>query len=128
MGLDPSFVDQPLQHLARTIRRVAGQPLRVELEALVCPFDHGLGCLDLRLTDGRRSFHLDDDGVIEIDQVVGRVGEEGLPTVGAGPARRRISRRDEFTSVAAPNAASSSIAMYSSTARLDTSGDKPSDP
>ena len=32
------------------------------------------------------------------------------------------------TSVAAPNAASSSTAMYSSTARLDTSGDKPSDP
>jgi hypothetical protein len=66
--------------------------------------------------------------VIEIDQVVGRVGEEGLPTVGAGPARRRISRRDEFTSVAAPNAAWSSIVMDSSTARLDTSGDKPSDP
>ena len=29
------------------------------------------------------------------------------------------------TSVAAPNAASSSTAMYSSTARLDTFGDKP---
>ena len=79
------LVDQPLQHLARTIRRVAGQPLRVELEALVCPFDHGLGCFDLGLAHRGRGLHIDNDGVIQIDQVVGRVGEGGLPAMGTGP-------------------------------------------
>jgi hypothetical protein len=34
--------------------------------------------------------------VIDIDQVVGGIGEERLPTMGAGPSRGRVGRRDEL--------------------------------
>lgn len=34
--------------------------------------------------------------IVKVDQIVGRVAKEGLPTMGACPARCRISRRDEL--------------------------------
>ena len=37
-----------------------------------------------------------DDRVIKVDQVVGRIGEEGVATLGAGPTRRWIGRRDKL--------------------------------
>ena len=38
---------------------------------------------------------IDNDGMLYTDQIVGGVGEEGLPVTGAGPARRRIGWGDE---------------------------------
>jgi integrase len=44
--------------------------------------------------------NIDDDGVLDIDQVIGRVAEEGLPAMGSGPARGidkfKESRRERF--------------------------------
>jgi hypothetical protein len=90
-------------------------------------FDHPLGRGHLGLTQRGRGLDVDDHGVTQIDQVVGAIGEEGLPAAGARPARRRSAGEMNFgvTSVAAPNAASSSTARYSSTARLDISDAKP---
>src|SRR3546814_6299957 len=34
--------------------------------------------------------------MLQVDQIVGAVGEEGEPAIGAGPARGRIGRRDEL--------------------------------
>ena len=39
---------------------------------------------------------IDNDGMLYTDQIVGGVGEEGLPAMGAGPARRRIGWGDEL--------------------------------
>jgi hypothetical protein len=50
----------------------------------------------LGLTDRGRRFNIDDDRVVDIDQIVGRVGEEGRTTAPCSPPRCRISRRDEL--------------------------------
>ena len=34
--------------------------------------------------------------MVDVDQVVGRIGEEGRPAVRRGSPRRRIGRRDEL--------------------------------
>ena len=50
----------------------------------------------LVLPDRSRRFDINDDRVLDIDQIVGGVSEEGLSTMGSGPARLRIGRRDEL--------------------------------
>ncbi len=60
------------------------------------PLDHGAGCGQLGRPHGGGRLDIDDDGVLQVDQVVGGIGEEGRPLVGGGPARGRIHRRDEL--------------------------------
>jgi hypothetical protein len=52
--------------------------------------DHGARGTDLGLSDGAAHFDIDDDCVIEINQVVGGIGEEGVTLQGASPLRCRI--------------------------------------
>jgi hypothetical protein len=42
---------------------------------------------------------VDNDGMVEIDQVVGSVGEEGMALERAGPLRGGIRLRDELRPV-----------------------------
>ena len=90
MRLDAMLVDQPAGHLGRTIGAVAHEP-----EAIHGALDHAPGGQNLGLPDRGGRLHIDNDRVLGIDQVVGRVGEEGLSAMSAGPARRRTGRRDE---------------------------------
>jgi len=69
----------------------------------------------------------DQPGVVDIDQIVDRIGEEGRSAVrrvagSAGAMNFGVS------SLAAPNAASSRTARYSSTARPAASGGRPAAP
>jgi hypothetical protein len=64
----------------------------VKVEAIMSSRDHRLGGCDLGLAYGTGGLHLDNDGMIEIDQVVGRVGEEREAAVCRGPPRGRIDR------------------------------------
>jgi len=48
------------------------------------------------LADRGRRFDINDDRVIEIDKVVGRVGEEGEASIRGAPAGGRICRGDEL--------------------------------
>jgi hypothetical protein len=43
----------------------------------------------LRLSDRGGGLDIDDDRVVDIDQMVGRIGEEDLPAMRACPARGR---------------------------------------
>ena len=126
--LDPALMDQPGQLLGRAVGGVGGQPLGLEAEAVLRPLDHALALRHLGLADGGGRLDIDDDGVFEVDQVVGRVGEEGVARLGA-PVQRAAGSAGEMnfgsTGVAAPNAASSSTARYSRTARLDRLGWQP---
>ena len=54
------------------LRRVGRQPLRREIMVRAHPLDHGPGGGDLRLAHSGRGLDVDDDGMVEIDQVVGR--------------------------------------------------------
>ncbi len=82
--------------LGRAVGAVGGEPFGPEAEALIRPLDHGAGGGHLRWTDGGGRLDVDDDGVVEVDQVVGGIGEEGRSLVGAGPPRRGIRWRDEL--------------------------------
>ena len=44
----------------------------------------------------QRCFHIKDDRVIEVDQVVRGIGEEGVPFERSRPLRGRVRRRDEL--------------------------------
>jgi hypothetical protein len=89
-------MDQPGEHLGRAIGAVGAEPLGIEPEAVLDPLDHGPRRPNLRLPDGAAGLDVDNDGVVEVDQVVRRVGEEGLALVRAGPLRGRIRPRDEL--------------------------------
>jgi hypothetical protein len=55
-----------------------------------------LGRQYLGLTDRRRRLNIDDDRVIDVDQIVGRIGEERRSTMRSGPPRCRIAWRNEL--------------------------------
>src|SRR3954454_1297830 len=61
--LDPALMHQPAQHLGRTVGGVGGQPLRVEVEAVVGALDHRTCRADLGLADGAARLDIDDDGM-----------------------------------------------------------------
>ena len=84
--LDPALVHQPGQHLRRAVAGVGDQLARPQIVAIGNALDHPLGRRDLRLPDGGARLDIDDDGMLHIDQVVGRVAELGLATVGGGVA------------------------------------------
>ena len=94
--LDPALVHQPGEHLGRAIGAVGGQPLRIEAEAILGALDHRARRTDLGLADRAARLDVHDDGVVHVDQVVGGVGEEGVPLQRAGPLRRRIGPRHEL--------------------------------
>src|SRR2546428_105694 len=72
------------------------EPLRLDIEALLCPLNHRLRCADLRLADGTRRFDIQDDANLHIDQVIVGICEKCWSPHRAGPLRGRIGRRDEL--------------------------------
>ena len=73
------FIDEPAEHLGRAIGAVTHDLGGIEIEAFHRAFDHALRGQDLGLPDRGGCLDIDDDRVVDVDQVVGRVGEEGLP-------------------------------------------------
>src|SRR4029079_2022870 len=96
MWLDAVLMHAPTKHLARAIGAVAQEPRWVEIEAFLRAFDHAPCGKNFGLSDRCRRFDIDDDRILDVEQIVGRIGKEGLPAMGSGPACRRISRRDEL--------------------------------
>ena len=81
MRLDAMLVDQPAKHLSRAVSAVAYEPRRIEVEALHRTFNHAFSGEDLGLSDRRSCFDINDDRVLSVDQIVGRVAKEGLPAI-----------------------------------------------
>jgi hypothetical protein len=46
MRLDPVLIDQPAEHLGRAVGAIAGEPGRIEVEAVHRPLDHALAIKD----------------------------------------------------------------------------------
>ena len=69
---------------------IGGQPFWIEAEAILGPVDHGARRADLRLPDRAARLDIDNDGMVEVDQVVDGVGEEGMPLERSGPLRGRV--------------------------------------
>jgi len=83
--LDPALVNQPGEVLGRTIGRIGRQPFRPQPEALPRAIDHPLLRRHLGLADCRGHLDVHDDGVLQVDQVVGAVGKESQPTIRSRP-------------------------------------------
>jgi len=66
-------MDEPGQVLGRAVGGVCGQPLGPEAEAVLRPLDHGARGTHLRLPDGAARLGIDNDGMIEVDQIVGGI-------------------------------------------------------
>src|SRR5258707_6367180 len=77
---------------------MAREPLRLDIEALLCPLNHRLRCADLRLADGTRRFDIHDDANLHIDQIIIGICEKCWSPHRAGPLGGRIGRRDELRS------------------------------
>jgi hypothetical protein len=84
--LDTALMHQPGEVLGRTIGGVGRQPCRPQAKALVRTIDHPLLRGDLGLADCGRRLDIDNDGVLQVDQIVGAVGEEGQSTIRTRPA------------------------------------------
>jgi hypothetical protein len=94
--LDPAIVHEPVQHLGRAIGAVADQALGIQVEVFQRALDHALCRPHFGLADRRRCLDIDNDRMVGIDKVVGRIGEEGWPAVRGCPPCCQIGRRDEF--------------------------------
>src|SRR5690242_12134854 len=87
---DPAFVNQPTEHFGRSIGGVGGHSLGIEAELILDPVDHCACGAYLRLPDRAASLDINDDGVFEVDQVVGGIGKEGMALERACPLRGRV--------------------------------------
>jgi len=72
--LNALFFQQPVEVLGRPIGLVGGKDVRAEAEPVSGPSDHGSCRADLGLPDRPAGFHIHDDRVVGIDQVVVGVG------------------------------------------------------
>src|SRR5262249_31388317 len=126
MGRDLLVVDEPVECWRRAVGRVSRQSRGLDAEALLGPLDHRLRRTDFGLADRTRGLDIHDDAALNIDQVVVRIGKECRAAHRASPLRRGSDGDTNFglTSVAAPKAASSSVARYSLTARLAAAGSR----
>src|SRR5208282_5940639 len=93
MRLDALLVDEPSEHLGRTVRAVPQEAGGIKIEAIYRAFYHAFCGQDLSLPDRGGRFDINDDPVIDIDQIVGGIGEECLSTMGSGPSHRRRPHR-----------------------------------
>lgn len=127
MRPDAMRVDQPGEHLGRAVAAVTDEPARIEVKPLQRALHHALGGQCLRLPDCRRRLNTEDDRVLDVDQVVRRVGKKAWPP--CAPVQRAAGSEGDtnfgVTSVAAPKAASSRTVGYSSMARPAAAGGSP---
>ncbi|MNG09713.1 hypothetical protein D3C84_931430 [compost metagenome] len=92
MRLDVFFLHHPGQHRRGTVSGVANQAFRLDVELRFDPIDHGLGALDLGRAMSRCGFHIHDDAVLGIDQIIRGVSVERWATWSRGPAGLRVSQ------------------------------------
>ena len=90
---DAALLDRPRQVFCIVISGVAYEPLGPEAKALLRPVDRAPLRAHLGLADGGGCLDIDDHCVLEIDEVVGGIGEEGALAACRSPARGRIGHR-----------------------------------
>jgi hypothetical protein len=79
------LVDQPVEIGSRAVGRIAREPFRLDVEALLGAFDHGLGRANLGLADGPRRLDVHDDAELHVNQIIVGIGKERRPAQGSRP-------------------------------------------
>ncbi|MCY1433477.1 hypothetical protein D9M71_495060 [compost metagenome] len=93
MRLDVLFLYHPGQHRRGSVSGVANKAFRLDVELRLDPLHHDLGALDFGRAMSRCGFHIHDDTVLGIDQIIRGVSVERWATWSCGPAGLRISHR-----------------------------------
>jgi hypothetical protein len=83
----------PFEQPPCTTHRVASEPLGSKTKATLDTINHGLGNGDLFNAIGARTFRIDDDADLIVDQVVCIVGKVWIYTRPRNPSRLWISQR-----------------------------------
>ena len=73
------LLDEPAEHLGRTVGAICGEPFRIEAEAILYTLDHRASRADLCLANGARGLDVDNHPELRIDEIVVGVGEKGRP-------------------------------------------------
>ena len=77
-------------------RSIRGQHPRVQVETLPGSRQHVAHGADFGLPDRCGGLHVDDGRIVQIDQVVGAIGEEGSVPAGSGEPRGGVGGRDRL--------------------------------
>src|SRR5258707_8273055 len=94
MWRDALRLDQPVQHRSCPVGGIGHKPLRLETEALFCPFDHGPSGANLGLADFAGGLDANDDAELLVNANVVGVSKELQPLVSSGSLHRRIGGPD----------------------------------
>src|SRR5262249_31201352 len=92
MRRDLLLVDDPVERIRRSISRIGGEIDGLDLETLLRPLDHCLGCTNLCLANRTAGFDIHDDAHLDVHQIIVRISEESWPSHRAGPLRGWIRR------------------------------------
>src|SRR5688572_28136909 len=92
--LDLLLLHQPREHRRRTVGHVSDEVVRLYLQALLNSLDHFLGGFYFLVSDSACCFHIKNDSGLHINEVVGRVTEEGRAPRSRSPNCARIGERD----------------------------------
>ena len=85
-------INHDAEKLARPIRSIRHQPIGLEAEHALGARDHRLGALYLVISTRRRRFDINNDGVLDIDQVVQSIAELHTLVGLRGPGRARVGK------------------------------------
>ncbi|MNX53025.1 hypothetical protein D3C86_837160 [compost metagenome] len=92
MRLDVFFLHHPGQHRRGTVSGVANQVFRLDVELCFNAINHNLGALDLGCAMNWCGFHIHDDAVFGIDEIIRGVSVERRAAWSSCPASLRISQ------------------------------------
>jgi len=89
-------VNHEAEKLARPIRGIRHQAIGLETKRALGTRDHHLGALHLVIRARRCRFDIDNDGVLDIDQVVQPISELHALVGLCGPGRGRVGERNNL--------------------------------
>lgn len=92
MRLDVFFVHHPGQHRTRSVSGIADEPIGLDVKLFLDPLDHGIGALEVGGSMRRGRLPIHDHAMLDINQIVRRVGEKGRASWRCGPTRKQISQ------------------------------------
>jgi len=89
---DSLLIDQPGKHRRRSVGGIANQTLWSDVKALLDALDHEFGRFNFCRAAGLSRFHINNNAVSGVDQIVRRVGEEGAVACGSRPQGLRVGQ------------------------------------
>src|SRR5216684_4133743 len=92
--------NQPTEELTGAIGRISSETVRFKSQSFLGSRDHRLRRRDFVIGAGGSSLHIDDHGVLNVDQIIEPITELHALVGLRRPGRARIDRRDHLRQLA----------------------------